>query len=396
MSMYWNQRTRALNPYVPGEQPQNRKFIKLNTNENPYPPPPPVLRALRKAVDPALRLYPDPEAGELKALIAEKYGVEPDQVFLGNGSDEILAFAFAAFFESEPAAEEPPAKGGRAKKALPGPAPAPAGTLPPPILFPDITYSFYPVFAELWGIPYETPALAEDFTLDPKDYKRPCGGVVLASPNTPTGIALETPALRAVIKYQEQRHRVVILDQAYAAFSQGGEIKTAKALVQRYSNLLTVHSLSKASSLAGLRVGFAIGSKELIEGLRRVRDSFNSYTLDRLAQAGALAAVKAARYYKGLAQRVIATRDRVSGALAKMKVQVIPSQANFLLIRFPGMEGAKVLAALKKKGILARHFNQPRISDYIRVTIGTDEEMDAFLEQCRELAGAPAAKGRGK
>jgi histidinol-phosphate aminotransferase len=370
MSIYWNQRTQALNPYVPGEQPQNKKFIKLNTNENPYPPPPAVLRTLRKAVDPALRLYPDPEAGELKALIAEKYGVEPDQVFLGNGSDEILSFAFAAFFESQP-----------------------AGAPPLPILFPDITYGFYPVFAELWSIPYETPPLKDDFSVDPKDYCRPSGGVVLASPNTPTGAALDPPDLRAIIKFQEKRNRVVILDQAYAAFSKGGEVKTAAALVQRYPNLLTVHTLSKAVSLAGLRVGFAIGNKELIEGLRRVRDSFNSYTLDRLAQTGAVAAINATRYYKGITKKVIATRDRVSEALTKLKVQALPSQANFLLIRFPGMEGAKVLSALKKKGILVRHFNQPRISDYIRVTIGTDEEMDAFLEQCRELAGS---KPKGK
>jgi histidinol-phosphate aminotransferase len=363
MSVYWNQRTRAIKPYVPGEQPRNRKLIKLNTNENPYPPPPALLRAVRKAVDQDIRRYPDPECKELRELIAEKYGVEPDQVFAGNGSDEVLAFAFAAFFE------------GRVE-----------GEAPLPILFPDVAYGFYPVYADFWGIPYETPALRADFSVDPKDYRQPCGGVVLASPNAPTGRILEPPELRSILSYQEKRSRVLILDQAYAPFSRAGTKATA-ALVQRYPNLLTVHTFSKGFSLAGLRAGFAIGNAELIEGLRRVRDSYNSYTLDRLAQTGAAAAVSASRYFKRIAKQVAATRDRVSAALEKMKIQVIPSEANFLLIRFPGLDGAKALAALKKKGILVRHFNQPRIAEYVRVTIGTDEEMDAFLKECRELTG---------
>jgi histidinol-phosphate aminotransferase len=375
MSVYWNERTRALKPYVPGEQPRNRKLIKLNTNENPYPPPPALLRALRKAADPDLRRYPDPESTALRELIAEKYGVEPGQVFAGNGSDEVLAFAFAAFFEGRFP------RGGSIEGAV-------MEEEPLPVLFPDITYSFYPVYADFWGIPCETPALREDFSVDPRDYRRPCGGVVLANPNAPTGRALELPELRAILKYQEKQGRVVLLDQAYAPFSRGGGAKVTAALVGRYPNLLTVHTFSKGFSLAGLRAGFAIGNAELIEGLRRVRDSFNSYTLDRLAQAGAAAAISASRYFKRIAQQVAATRDRVSAALGELGIETVPSEANFLLIRFPGLDGARALAALKKKGILVRHFNQPRIAGYVRVTIGSDEEMDAFLKACGELVKA--------
>ena len=364
MSVYWNSRTKGLNPYVPGEQPpQNKKIIKLNTNENPYPPAPAVMRLIRKAVDPTIRLYPDPESVELRNIIAEKYAVEPDEVFVGNGSDEVLAFAFAAFFEQS--------SGGEEDETL-------------PILFPDITYSFYPVYAELFGIPYETPPLNDDFCIDPKDYRKACGGVVFASPNAPTGISVELPALRSVINYQGKKNKVVILDQAYAIFT-GKSTKVTTSLVHRYPNLLTVHTLSKANSLAGLRVGFAIGNKELIQGLVRIRDSFNSYTMDRLAQVGATAAISATRYYKTVAKRIIATRERIAGELSKLKIQVIPSEANFLFIRIPGMEGAKVSAALKRKGILVRHFDKPRIKDYIRVSIGTDEDMDFVLEQFKDI-----------
>ncbi|GHU05022.1 histidinol-phosphate aminotransferase [Spirochaetia bacterium] len=366
MSEFWNTKTRSLTPYVPGEQPQNKKFVKLNTNENPYPPAPVVLRTIRKAVDQSIRLYPDPESAELRQLIAEKYAVKPEQVFVGNGSDEVLSMAFAAFFESASTED---------------------GTAPLPVLFPDVTYSFYPVFADLWGVPYETPAVQKDFTIDIKDYRRRAGGVVLANPNTPTGLLLPLTEVRAILKYHEKYNKVVILDQAYAPFSKGGT-KAVPALIERYPNLLTVHTLSKSSSLAGMRIGFAIGNAKLIEGLCRIRDSFNSYTLDRLAQAAGAAAISASRYFKGTAKKIIATRERISADLKNAGIDVLPSEANFIFIRIPKVDGAKVYAALKKKGILVRHFNKPQTADYVRVSIGIDEEMDRFVAECAAIKSA--------
>ncbi|MDR3138267.1 MAG: aminotransferase class I/II-fold pyridoxal phosphate-dependent enzyme, partial [Treponema sp.] len=340
---YWNLRTRSLAPYVPGEQPRDRKFIKLNTNENPYPPSPKVIEAIQEAAGEGLRLYPDPDCRILREAAAEAYGVDPEEVFAGNGSDEVLAFIFAAFFES--AAE---------KGAL-------------PVLFPDITYSFYPVYAGLWDIPFRTLPLGEDFSLNPGDYMLPCGGVIFPNPNAPTGLALSPEALLPVLSFQEERRRVVVLDEAYIAF--GGQ--SAVPFIGAHPNLLTVHTLSKSASLAGLRAGFALGNRELIRGLCRIRDSFNSYTLDRLALAGAAAALRDRAYYGGINRRVMATRERVSAALVGLGFRVIPSSANFVFVSPPGQRGADFFAALRDRGILVRHFDKPRTGDYLRVSIGT-------------------------
>jgi histidinol-phosphate aminotransferase len=375
VSGYWNRRVRSLSPYVPGEQPRDRAFIKLNTNENPYPPSPLALEAIRKAAGEKLRLYPDPESRELREAVAAAYKVKPEQVFAGNGSDETLAFVFAAFFETDTAA------------AL-------------PVLFPDITYSFYPVYAGLWGGPFRAVPLREDFSVNPEDYLVPAGGVVLANPNAPTGMALEAGEILRIADYQARAGRVVAADEAYGAFvrdaipkpSEGacscGAFYGASSLtpsIESHPNLLTVHTLSKMGALAGLRVGFVIGHEDLIEGLRRVRDSFNSYPLDRLAQAGAAAALTDAAYYGEVTRRIIATREHLIAALAALGFETLPSRANFVFTRYPGKAGAELFAGLRERGILVRRFDTPRISDFLRVTIGTEDETCRFLEACKDI-----------
>jgi histidinol-phosphate aminotransferase len=366
MSAYWNSRVQSLSPYVPGEQPKDRRFIKLNTNENPYPPSPEVIAAIQKAADERLRLYPDPACTEFREAAAARYDVKPEQVFAGNGSDEVLAFAFGAFFESNAAPEAA-------------------------ILFPDSTYSFYPVYADLWGIPVHTVPLGDDFSIKTGDYTIPSGGVVFPNPNAPTGMALPLGEIVSLAKYLQARGKVFILDEAYAAF--GAE--SAVPYINEHPNLLTVHTLSKSASLAGLRAGFAIGNEELIEGLCRIRDSFNSYTLDRLALAGAAAAVSDAAYYDGINRRVTGTRERTAEALRGLGFSLLPSAANFIFMQAPGINGiapvngAAFCAALRERGILVRHFNKPRIAGYVRVSIGTDEEMDAFLAACKAIKEKP-------
>jgi histidinol-phosphate aminotransferase len=370
MSRFWNRRVGALEPYVPGEQPREKRFIKLNTNENPYPPSPRVIAAVREAAGEGLRLYPDPRCTALREAVAEAYGVGPEQVFAGNGSDEVLAFAFAAFFPShgeDPRAEPGPFGGGPRETR--------------PVLFPDITYSFYPVYAGLWNIPFRVLPLDVDFSITAEDYLFPAGGVIFPNPNAPTGRALPLRDILSVAGYQGNAGRVVIVDEAYGAF--GGE--SAVPHIWEYPNLLTTHTLSKAASLAGLRVGFAIGQEELIQGLCRIRDSFNSYTLDRLALAGAAAAVLDRAYYDEINHKVVATRERVSARLRELGFGVIPSAANFIFIRHPRLSGAAVFAALREGGILVRRFDRPRIRDYLRVSIGTDEEMDELLRQLQDL-----------
>ncbi|MDR2194790.1 MAG: histidinol-phosphate transaminase [Treponema sp.] len=363
MSTFWNSRTRELSPYIPGEQPRNERYIKLNTNENPYPPSPVVIEAIKQAADERLRLYPDPSCAALREAVAERRHVKPEQVFAGNGSDEVLAFAFAAFFE-----------GGRSAA---------------PILFPSITYSFYPVYAHLWGIPYERPPLQEDFSITHNDYLKPCGGVVFPNPNAPTGMMMPPDNVRAVARFHAGQngrgHAVVIVDEAYIDFAGDADaVRQASAVhyIEEHPNLLTVHTLSKSASLAGLRLGFAIGNEELIDGLCRVRDSFNSYPVDRLAMSGGIAAMKDAAYYEAITRAVVATRERVSAALIEMGYTVLPSSANFLFVRHPVMSGGEFFAVLRSAGILVRHFNKERIADFLRVTVGTDAEMDAFLTVC--------------
>ena len=375
MSVFWNSRAKHLSPYVPGEQPKDRQFIKLNTNENPYPPSPKVIEAIQKAADERLRLYPDPACTSLREAVAARYNVRPEQVFAGNGSDEILAFAFGAFFENNVAEN------------------------PLPILFPDITYTFYLVYTDLWEIPYRTVPLNDDFSINADDYKVPSGGLVIPNPNAPTGMAFALDDILSLAEYLEKQEKVFIVDEAYAAFGahdHGAHTHRAQSAVPHindHPNLLTVHTLSKSASLAGLRAGFAIGNEQLIEGLCRIRDSFNSYTLDCLGLAGAAAALSDAAYYDEINRRVIATRERTAETLRNLGFTVLPSAANFLFIKTPCMSGADFFAALRERGILVRHFDRYRIYDYLRVSIGTDEEMDTFLEACRKICGGIISHG---
>jgi histidinol-phosphate aminotransferase len=357
MSKYWNNRAKNIIPYTPGEQPKDRKFIKLNTNENPYPPSPKVLEAIQKAVNEDLRLYPDPSSTVFLEAAAVRFGVKPQQVFAGNGSDEVLAFAFGAFFESS--------KGLKAS----------------PLLFPDITYSFYPVYAGLWDIPFRTVPLRDDFSISCDDYKIPNGGVIFPNPNAPTGIPVPLDDILSLAEDLEGQGGALVIDEAYAAF--GAE--SAIPCIEKHPNLLIMHTMSKSASLAGLRFGYAVGSEELIEGLYRIKDSFNSYPIDRLALAGATAAITDAGYYDGINRKVIATRERVAKELRSLDFDMLPSAANFLFVKAPCISGGDFFAALRKQGILVRHFNSERIADYLRVSIGTDEEMDIFLKVCKKI-----------
>ena len=353
MSKYWNNRIKNIIPYVPGEQPKDKKFIKLNTNENPYPPSPKVIEAIKSAVNDDLRLYPDPDSSMFRQAAAARYGVKPSQIFAGNGSDEILALLFGAFFESG------------ARK----------------ILFPDITYSFYPVYADLWNVPYQKIPLCEDFSINCSDYKIPSGGVIFPNPNAPTGIPVPLADILSLAEYLEGQGRVLVVDEAYVAF--GAE--SAVPQIEKHPNLLIVFTLSKQMALAGLRFGFAIGSEELIEGLYRIKDSFNSYPIDRLALAGATAAINDCNYYDEINKKVIATRDRTAKELRSLGFIVLPSAANFIFIKAPGIKGSDFYAFLHERGILVRHFNKDRIADFLRVSIGTDEEMNVFLNACKEI-----------
>jgi len=372
MSEYWNTRIKNLSPYVPGEQPKDRRFIKLNTNENPYPPSPAVIEAIQKAANESLRLYPDPECTEFREAVATRYGVKMEQVFAGNGSDEILAFAFGAFFESD----KDSLNGKSIEKTL-------------PILFPDITYSFYPVYANLWDIPYKLMPLRDDFTINIDDYKINSGGVILPNPNAPTGIALPLKEILSIAEYLAKIGKVFIADEAYIAFSgaKGAKLGSLSAVphINSNPNLLTVHTLSKSASLAGLRAGFAIGNEKLIEALCRIRDSFNSYTMDRIALTGASAAVRDAAYYDEINSRVTTTRERVANSLRGLEFTVLPSESNFIFIKPPNIKGADFFATLREKGILVRHFNKEKIKDYLRISIGTDKDMDTFLDVCEKI-----------
>jgi histidinol-phosphate aminotransferase len=361
MSKYWNMRTQKISPYTPGEQPRDRKFIKLNTNENPYPPSPKVLEAVKNAVCERLRLYPDPQCTEFREAAAARYGVKPSQVFAGNGSDEVLAFAFGAFFQS---AEKDSAD---AQK----------------LLFPNITYSFYPSYADLWNVPYRTIPLRDDFSVNINDYKIPSCGVIFPNPNAPTGIPVSLAEILQLADFLEERGNVLIVDEAYAAF--GAE--SAVPHISKHPNLLTVHTLSKSASLAGLRAGFAIGGEELIEGLCRIRDSFNSYPVDYLAMTGAAAAVGDAEYYNEINAKVAATRERTAKALREKGFIVLPSAANFLFVKAPGISGEVFFSKLRGRGILVRHFKMHLISDYLRVSMGTDPQMDEVLQACCEIIG---------
>ncbi|MDR0473858.1 MAG: aminotransferase class I/II-fold pyridoxal phosphate-dependent enzyme [Treponema sp.] len=360
---YWSGLARRLSPYIPGEQPGDKKFIKLNTNENPYPPSPAVIEAIRRAAGEKLRLYPDPSCTIMREAAAKRWGLKPEQIFCGNGSDEILAFAFAAFF------------------ACPGSAESKE-----PVLFPNITYSFYPVYAALWNIPFRAMPLGKDFSINIEDYKQRSCGVIFPNPNAPTGRALDREALSEIAVFQEKNKKVFIVDEAYIAFAEGKNIGTMIPFINDHPNMLVVRTLSKDASLAGLRSGYAIGSGELIEGLCRIRDSFNSYTVDRLAQSASAAAIADISYYDNINRRICKTRKRTAEALSDMGFTVIPSEANFIFASPPSpVRAAEYLAQLRQRGILIRHFNKPEIENYLRISIGADDDMDIFLSACKEI-----------
>jgi histidinol-phosphate aminotransferase len=349
MSRFWSPVVHTLSPYVPGEQPKGDGVIKLNTNENPYPPSPRALEAIAAATA-RLRLYPDPGASALRATIATRYGVAPEQVFVGNGSDEVLAHTFQALLQHDA-----------------------------PVLFPDITYSFYPVYAGLYGIRCEEVPLDPAMRVQIADYRRPCSAILLPNPNAPTGIGLARDAIAALVAGHPDQ--LVVIDEAYVDF--GGE--SAVPLVARHDNLLVVQTLSKSRALAGLRVGFAIGQRPLIEALERVKDSFNSYPLDALALAGAAAALEDEAWFQETRGRIVASRARFAGALAELGFEVLPSQANFVFARHPGHRGAELAARLREGGVLVRHFRNPRIEDFLRITIGTEDDMARVTTLLRRL-----------
>ena len=349
MSKFWSPFVKDLVPYVPGEQPKLAKLVKLNTNENPYGPSPKALAAMQAELGDALRLYPDPNAERLKQTIASYYGVRPGQVFVGNGSDEVLAHAFHALFQHD----------GR------------------PLLFPDVTYSFYPVYCGLYGIPFEALALDEQFQIRVEDYARPNAGIIFPNPNAPTGCLLPLDAIERLLLANPDS--VVLVDEAYVDF--GGE--TAIALVERYPNLLVAQTLSKSRSLAGLRVGLAVGHEDLIEALERVKNSFNSYPLDRVAQAGAIAAFEDREYFQRTCQAVIDSREKLVGELSGMGFEVLPSAANFIFARHPQHDAAELAAGLREQGVIVRHFKQARIAQFLRISIGTEEQNQALLDALR-------------
>lgn len=345
MSKFWSPFVKDLVPYVPGEQPKLAKLVKLNTNENPYGPSPKALAAMQAELSDDLRLYPDPNSDRLKQAVADFYGVETAQVFVGNGSDEVLAHAFHGLFQHGQ-----------------------------PLLFPDISYSFYPVYCGLYGIPFEAVALDGQLQIRVEDYLRPNGGIVFPNPNAPTGRLLALEAIERLLKANPDT--VVLVDEAYIDF--GGV--SAIGLVNQYPNLLVTQTLSKSRSLAGLRVGLAVGHPDLIEALERIKDSFNSYPLDRLAIAGAAAAFADRAYFTRTCQLVIDSREALVAALQQQGFEVLPSAANFVFARHPQQDAAALAAGLREHGVIVRHFKQARIAQFLRISIGTPEQNQALLD----------------
>ncbi len=350
MSKFWSPFVKDLVPYVPGEQPKLAKLVKLNTNENPYGPSPKAIAAMQAEVNDNLRLYPDPNSDRLKQAVADYYGVQTAQVFVGNGSDEVLAHAFHGLFQQSQ-----------------------------PLLFPDISYSFYPVYCGLYGIDFVQVPLDEQFKIRVEDYARPNGGIIFPNPNAPTGCALALDAIERLLKANPDT--VVLVDEAYIDF--GGA--TAISLVDQYPNLLVSQTLSKSRSLAGLRVGIAVGHPDLIEALERIKNSFNSYPLDRMAIAGAAAAFEDKAYFEQTCQRVIDSRDAVVAGLEGLGFEVLPSAANFVFARHPSKDAATLAAGLREQGVIVRHFKQQRIAQFLRITIGTPEQNQALLDALQGL-----------
>lgn len=354
MSRYWNGSTRSIKPYVPGEQPPaGADLIKINTNENPYPPSPKVLEEIAHEIGTdghRLRLYPNTDAAPVIEAVCKLYNLTRDQVFVGNGSDEVLAFAFRAFWDAER-----------------------------PILTPEISYSFYPVYAALFDTPNTTIPMREDLSIDVNSFVSGRGGVVIANPNAPTSLALPLADIRKILEAHPDD--VVLIDEAYVDF--GGE--TAISLIDEFPNLLVVRTLSKSYSLAGLRVGYAVGSPELIDGINRIKNSFNSYSVDRIAMAAGAAALLDTDYFKDTTDRIISTRERTAVSLKEMGFNVLPSGTNFLFASHPKHSAAEMFEHLKKRGILVRYFAAPNIANYLRISIGTDPEMDQLISVLGEM-----------
>ena len=357
MSRFWSAVVHGLTPYVPGEQPRLPNLVKLNTNENPYGPSPRVLAALRAELGDSLRLYPDPISERLRQAIAMRHEVTAANVFVGNGSDEVLAHTFQALLKHDA-----------------------------PVLFPDITYSFYPVYCRLYGIGYREVPLTDSFEIDIDDYRQANGGIIFPNPNAPTARLLAQSEVERLV--QASPGSVVVVDEAYV--NVGGV--SAVPLVSRYPNLLVTHTLSKSRSLAGLRVGYAIGHLDLIEALNRVKDSFNSYPLDRFAQAGAVAAMEDEAYFEDTWRRVVESRERLLAGLQKLDFEVVPSTANFVFVRHLRHGGADLAARLRGRGIVVRNFQNPaRIAPYLRITVGTDAQCEALIGALGEILGEPVA-----
>ena len=350
MSKFWSPIVNDLDPYVPGEQPQDQQYIKLNTNESPYPPSPAVAAALSAFDSEALRRYSDPESTGLRQALADYQGLSPQQVFVGNGSDEVLAHSFQALLQK-----------------------------PAPILFPDISYSFYPVYCALYRIDFETVPLNAEFRIDVDDYRATNGGIVIANPNAPTGIALTLEAIRRLL--DRNLESVVIVDEAYVDF--GAE--TAIQLIKDFNNLLVVQTFSKSRSLAGLRLGAAFGHPDLIEALNRVKNSFNSYPVDSLASACAIASIADENYFQSCRKRIIDSRERLAESLLELGFEVLPSSSNFVLASHADHSAKSLYIELKNAGILVRYFNKPRIDNCLRITVGSDADCDALLQALRQI-----------
>ena len=350
MTKFWSEIAKRAEPYVPGEQINKENIIKLNTNENPYPPSPHVILAITNEVGNNLRLYPSPTMEELRTTIAGYYNVTKENVFVGNGSDEVLAFSFMGFFD-------------------PGKA----------IRFPDITYSFYPVYARVFDITYETIPLRDDFTMDVEAFYNSEGGVIFPNPNAPTSLYLGIDDIEAIVKHNKDN--IVIVDEAYIDFA----MESAVSLTKRYDNLLVIQTMSKSRALAGLRIGYAIGNEELIAALIRMKDSFNSYPVDRLALAGASAAIKDEAYFQQMKKKIIATREQTTKALISLGFHVLPSASNFVFATHETMPAKALYEQLRERDILIRHFGTEPIENYVRISIGTDEEMDKFIQAVTEI-----------
>ncbi|MDC9724313.1 MAG: histidinol-phosphate transaminase [Gammaproteobacteria bacterium] len=344
MSQFWSPIVHDLDPYVPGEQPKVANLVKLNTNENPYGPSPKVLDAIRLGVSDQLRLYPDPNATQLKQAIADYHHVEMNNVFVGNGSDEVLAHIFHALFQHDA-----------------------------PLLLPDITYSFYPVYCKLYKIEYQTIALDSNFAINLQDYQTNNAGIIFPNPNAPTGCLLSLSEIEQLL--QRNTESVVVVDEAYIDF--GGE--SAIALVNNYPNLLVTQTLSKSRSLASLRIGFAVGHPDLIEALVRVKDSFNSYPMDSLAISAGVEAFKDQDYFEKTCRKVMASREQLTSELIELGFDVLPSSANFIFAKHSEHDAEQLALDLREKGVIVRHFKHDRINQFLRISIGTQEENQQFL-----------------